>query len=161
VRLFTIPGTSVYLTATRSCFGRPNPALWRVRNVASNPNSGPFGNRYPPSIPTQRLKEPWPMIKSTAPEGYHSQQWWSRPERRSTSSTAARPATTHCLRNTLSRRYGTCITRLRHPVAVSSTEETDMAIMVVGALRRATDAARGWITRYMELLESGPARLLP
>jgi len=49
-------------------------------------------------------------------------------------------------------------------MAVGSTEETDMAIVVVdtvGSLRRATDAARGWITRYMELLGSGPARLLP
>jgi len=56
-----------------------------------------------------------------------------------------------------------CITRLRHPVAVSSADEMNMDIMVVdtaGTLRRATDAAWGWITEHMELLGSGPARLL-
>jgi len=45
----------------------------------------------------------------------------------------------------------------------TAAEEMNIAIMVVntvGTLRRATDAVWGWITEHMELLESGPARLL-
>jgi len=56
-----------------------------------------------------------------------------------------------------------CITRVRHPVAVSSADEMNLDIMVVdtvGTLHRATDAAWGWITEHMDLLGSGPARLL-
>ena len=40
----------------------------------------------------------------------------------------ALPATAHCLRDTLFQRYQMCITRLRHPVAVSSADEMNMAI---------------------------------
>jgi len=58
VRIFTIPGTSVYLTATCPFLDRasatPTLPSCCVRNppVASNPHGGPSGNHYPPSIPT-------------------------------------------------------------------------------------------------------------
>jgi len=58
VRVFTIPGTSVYLTATCPFLDRASATptlpllLCPKPPVASNPYGGPPANRYTPSIPT-------------------------------------------------------------------------------------------------------------
>ena len=59
MRIFTTPDPSVYLTATCPFLDRssaaPTPPLrlsLQPRSSSQNPNSGPSGSRYPPSIAT-------------------------------------------------------------------------------------------------------------
>jgi len=85
----------------------PTPPLWNP-TVASNPKSGPSGNRDPSSIPT-----PAPEGRLTNDQVNHIIQRLQVVSALTEGHLVdcAHLATTHCLRDTLFQRYQMCITR--------------------------------------------------
>jgi len=136
VRIFTIPSVSIYLITTCPFLDRASatptlpPGCVRNPTVPSNPNGGLSWNRYPPSIPTpapegpltndqvnhiiQRLQDIVPNnggglgLNGAAPRQLHPI-----------------PPPPIAYRRPCSQ-YWSCVTRLRHPVAVNADEEMNL-----------------------------------